>query len=96
MEGAVDRFATIAREIGVAKETDNDEIASKLFIGELDRLLEKLNVPTPMEYGIAQSDFIKAIPKMAADAMASGSPANTRRNVKIADMENIYLNLFKN
>ena len=56
--------------------------------------MQKLRVPTPEEYGIAQSDFIKAIPKMAADAMASGSPANTRKAVSIADMEDLYLKLF--
>lgn len=94
MDGAVDRFAIIAREIGAAKETDKDEIAAKLFIKELEKLLQKLRVPTPEEYGIAQSDFIKAIPKMAADAMASGSPANTRKAVSIADMEDLYLKLF--
>lgn len=56
----------------------------------LESLLHTLHVPTLQEYGIDQTEFQKAIPKMAMDAMASGSPGNTRKAVSIADMENIY------
>lgn len=93
MDGATDRFAVIAREIGAAKATDRDDVAAASFIQALEELLRKLQIPTLAEYGIASEDFKRAIPKMAVDAMASGSPANTRKAVSIADMEQIYHNL---
>lgn len=56
-DGAVERFALLGREIGVANETDSDEVA--------------------------------------ADAYASGSPSNTRKEVTKQDMINIYQQLWE-
>ena len=52
------------------------------------------SVPTPAAYGIDKQAFFADVPKMAADALASGSPANTRRTVTVQDMETIYCSLY--
>lgn len=38
---------------------------------------------------------MRAIPKMAEDAMASGSPSNTRRDVTVQEVEALYRKLWK-
>ncbi len=92
-DGAADRFADLARAIGAAQKSDDDLIAAKCFIEAVDRLCRTLNIPTLSEYGIDQTELEAAIPKMAKDAEASGSPANTRKAVTVTDIENIYRRL---
>lgn len=45
----------------------------------LDAFNKDLNVPTLRSYGVAEAAFRSAMPKMADDALASGSPANNPR-----------------
>ena len=94
MDGAVDRFADISRRIGKATISDSDEKAAIIFLDALEQLCETLHIPTMTEYGVNQYDFMNAIPKMAKDAKACGSPDNTRKKVTIDDMETIYHKLF--
>src|SRR5699024_4688321 len=90
MDGAVERFADISRKIRKATMSDCDEDAAVAFLDALDQLCQVLHVPTLMEYGVNQQDFMNAIPKMARDAKASGSPDNTRKKITTDDMETIY------
>ena len=48
----------------------------------------------PEEYGIEQSEFEKAMSKMAEDALASGSPANTIKEVTKENIIEIYKRLW--
>lgn len=57
-------------------------------------ICKKLEVPSLAEYGIDKEVFFGNIDKMADDALASGSPANTAKNVTKADIINIYKSLF--
>ena len=57
--------------------------------GLLD-LCQKCEVPTIADYGIDTQKFTSAIPKMTSDALASGSPGNTRKNVSEDDIAAIY------
>ena len=50
--------------------------------------------PTLEEYGISKDVFFQSIPKMAQDAMTSGSPQNTLREVTRQDVEQMYKNLW--
>ena len=58
------------------------------------RLLREIEIPTPAEYGIAREEFLAAVPKMARDAAASGSPANTRKEITVEAMEELYKKLW--
>ena len=89
-DGATDRFAELSRAVGTANEADNDCTAADKFIAGLFEICRKCEVPTISEYGIDINKFLDLIPKMTADALASGSPANTRKNVSEDDIEAIY------
>ena len=93
-DGAVSRFAELARAIGKALPDTDDSTAADLFLDALGELCKTLQVPTLKEYGIKRQDFFNNIDKMATDALASGSPANTVKEVTKADIVNIYKSLF--
>ena len=56
-------------------------------LGEICRICE---VPTLEQYGISKDEFMAHIDKMADDALASGSPANTIKPVSKQDVIGIY------
>ena len=49
---------------------------------------------TLAEYGIDREKFFSVMDKMADDALASGSPSNTIREVTKQDILNIYASLW--
>ena len=93
-DGAVDRFAVLGRETGAASDEDNDAAAAEKFIEAVQELCRKCGIGKPDVYGIKEEEFLKAVPKMADDAVASGSPANTRKEVKKEDIIRIYQSLW--
>lgn len=94
LPGAYDRFADLGRAIGAAKEEDSDEAAAEKFLKEIENITKVLETPTLEEYGIDREKFFSVIDKMAFDAMASGSPQNTKRDVSEEDVKQIYRNLW--
>lgn len=94
LPGAYDRFADLGRSIGAAKEEDSDEAAAEKFLKEIENITKVLETPTLEEYGIDREKFFSVIDKMAFDAMASGSPQNTKRDVSEEDVKQIYRNLW--
>lgn len=76
VEGAVDRYAEVARALDFCPVGVSDEDAAESLPVELDRLNAELKVPSLEEFGIAEESFMSAVPKMAVDAIASGSPGN--------------------
>lgn len=89
-DGAAERFAELSRAVGTADANDSDETAADKFIAGLFEICRKCEVPTISDYGIEIDMFTAAIPKMTSDALASGSPANTRKNVGAEDIAAIY------
>lgn len=94
LPGAYDRFADLGRAIGAAKDEDSDEAAAEKFLKEIENITKVLETPTLEEYGIDREKFFSVIDKMAFDAMASGSPQNTKREVSEEDVKQIYRNLW--
>lgn len=94
LSGAYDRFGELGRSIGAASAQDTDRDASEKFLAAVAGLTEELETPTLEQYGIEKEAFFQVIGKMAHDAMESGSPQNTRRNVTQADVEQMYRNLY--
>ena len=88
LEGAYDRFADLGRAIGVADATDEDKAAA------IEGIVKELETPTLAEFGIDKEEFFKVIDKMAYDAMDSGSPQNTMREVSEEQVKQIYRNLW--
>ena len=94
LPGAYDRFADLGRAIGAAKGEDSDEAAAEKFLKEIENITKVLETPTLEEYGIDREKFFSVIDKMSFDAMASGSPQNTKRDVSEEDVKQIYRNLW--
>lgn len=95
LEGAYDRFADLGRNIGVATAEDSDKEASEKFLAAVVALTQELETPTLAEFGIDKEAFFNVIEKMAYDAMDSGSPQNTQREIAQADVEQMYRNLWQ-
>ena len=92
-DGALDRFADLARYCGMT-QTEDDQKAADLFIENLTALLAKLNVPTLAQLNVDRDQFFSALEKMAHDAAVSGSPANTRKPITEAAMIELYRQLW--
>ena len=80
------RYATAARAVGMATATDTDSIAGAKLVEGLIALNTDLAVPTPRAFGIDPHTWQAVVPSMAAQALASGSPAN---NPRVPDAEAI-------
>ena len=87
LSGAYDRFGELGRSIGAASAQDTDRDASEKFLAAVAELTEELETPTLEQYGIEKEAFFQVIGKMAHDAMESGSPQNTQREITQADVE---------
>lgn len=94
LPGAYDRFADLARAIGAADEKDGDREAAEKFLKAVEQLTKELETPTLEEFGIDREKFFGVIDKMAHDAMESGSPQNTMREVSEEDVKEIYRKLW--
>jgi len=77
IRGAVARYAAVARAMDVAGPADSDEAATANLIHELESLNRDLAIPRLREHPrMSESKFLASLEKMAADALASGSPGN--------------------
>lgn len=94
LDGTYERFADLGRAIGVATEEESDETAAKAFLAAIIKLCETLEVPTLAEYGVDKEAFFEVVDKMADDAIASGSPGNTRKTTTKEDVLKMYKELW--
>ena len=94
LDGTYERFADLGRAIGAATEKENDETAAKAFLAAIIELCETLEVPTLAEYGVDKEAFFEVMDKMAEDAIASGSPGNTRKTTTKEDVLRLYKELW--
>ena len=60
------------------------------LVEALHRINADLSVPTPAAYGIARDRWDDLVPLMAAQALASGSPANNPRVPDAAEIAALY------
>ena len=93
-DGAYSRFADMGRAIGVADGTADDVTAAKEFIKACKKLCDLCEIPTLEAYGIDKDKFFASMDKMADDALFSGSPANTAKELNKEDILNIYRSLW--
>jgi len=84
------RYAACARALGVASLDDSDASASDALVRELRALAAELSVPTPSALGFSRERWEEQIPAMAAQALASGSPANNPRVPNVTEIEQLY------
>lgn len=94
LEGSYERFGTIGRAIDEANSNKSDKEAAEAFLEKLTELCKICEIPTLKEYGINKEDFDAVVDKMAQDAMDSGSPLNTIKDVTKEDLLTIYNKLW--
>ena len=94
VSGAYEKFANLGGETGVASDSDSDETAAEKFIDSLQNICDVCEIPTLEQYGIDRDEYYSKISKMATDAVASGSPANTVKEVTVDDCIEIYKKLY--
>ena len=94
LPGALKRFGDLGRAVGAASETDTDQEAAGKFLTAVETLVNELDIPDLEGAGIQREKFFEAIDKMAYDAMESGSPQNTMRDVTEEQVKEIYKKLW--
>ena len=94
LPGAYDKFGELGRSIGVAEGQDSDQVAAEKFLEAIVEITKELEIPTLNEFGVDKEEFAGVIDKMSADAMASGSPQNTIREISQEDVKEMYKNLW--
>lgn len=88
VDAAPARYATCARVMGWAADADSDATASARLIEGLRQLNDDLAVPSPADLGHHAGD--EMLDLMAAQALASGSPANNPRVPTADDIVHLY------
>lgn len=90
IDGNRNRYADCARVMGFAEEGDDDGAAAVKLVDNLYRLCEALAVPTPSSFGIDKEHYFAVLGNMAAQALASGSPANNPVKPSAEEIEGLY------
>jgi alcohol dehydrogenase class IV len=72
--GAPARYATIAREMGLAGAGDADDATCARLVEELEQLNADLAIPSLSGAGVARQHFERVVEDMAQAALDSGSP----------------------
>ena len=73
-----------------------DEIdASEKFVEEVEKLVERLDVPTMSQYGINRDEYMAAVDEMSFEAIMSGSPSHAPREYTADDIRDIYIRAYR-
>jgi alcohol dehydrogenase class IV len=93
--GAVDRYAHVARALGMCPVGSSDSDAADHLCKNLYALNAELKVPSLAHWtGVEKADFLRDVPGMAAAALASGSPNNNPVIPTQAEIEGLYKTIF--
>jgi len=84
------RYADCARAMAIVLDDVDDDRAAQALVENLRELNQRLEVPTPLQYGIAEPDWFGSLTTMASQALASGSPANNPRVPTAEEIEELY------
>lgn len=90
--GCEARYATAARTMGVVAPELTDVEAADALVYALEAMNRQLNVPRLRDcVGVSRATFEQSVSKMAADALASGSPQNNPVVPTTTEIEQLYL-----
>lgn len=93
-QGAEDKFAQLAKELDFVDSSVDEATAADVFYDKMIDLLVTLKIPTLEEFGVNKEEFYAQLDKMADDALASGSPDNTRNTPSKDDIIQLYKKLW--
>lgn len=93
-QGAVERYAELARVIGVAQHSDGDEEACDALVAALESLAVDLGVPSPSDLSVSRRDYESVLVTMADQTLASGSPSNNPVVPTVDQIIDLYLQIY--
>jgi alcohol dehydrogenase class IV len=76
--------------MGLVNREASTGAATEALVAGLYDLNRQLQVPSPKGYGIPEDRYLEAIPTMAAQALASGSPQNNPRVPTSDEIATLY------
>jgi alcohol dehydrogenase len=91
MAGAVDRYADLGVALGATRGRTSTRARAASAIDGVAELCADLGIPSLGGHGIERGDFERQLPKLANDAIESGSPANTPVVPSAEQIMNLYL-----
>jgi alcohol dehydrogenase len=92
---APEKFADIADAMGVDTDGLSPMEAAHEGIEEVRSLCEDIQIPKAAGLKLKEDEFMRRAPKMAEDALASGSPGNNPRRPTQEEIVAVYAQLFK-
>ncbi|MDE0314158.1 MAG: iron-containing alcohol dehydrogenase [Candidatus Poribacteria bacterium] len=92
--GAPKRFADIAQAMGEPIDGLFPMKQADAAVSAVERLIDDIQMPRLGEIGIEKEKFEQVIEQMAADAIASGSPANNPRQASAEEIVALYRKCF--
>jgi alcohol dehydrogenase class IV len=90
-----EKFADIADAMGENSEGLTLMEAAHVAVDSVRQLCDDIQIPRATELKLKQEDFMRMAPKMAEDALASGSPGNNPRRPTKEEIIEVYGQLFK-
>jgi len=84
------RYAQIAQAMGEDISGKTDLEGARLAVKSVDQLTRDLQVPSMQELGMEKDKLEQFAPKMAEDAIISGSPANNPRQATKEEIIGLY------
>jgi alcohol dehydrogenase len=86
-----DRFRTVAERFGLDVAGRSDEAAGQKFVEAIADFCERLGVPTLTGSGLPREKLIELLPRLAEDAIASGSVAMNPRVPSATEIVGLYM-----
>jgi len=83
-----DLAARLRRRLETDHQQSEEAAASAMRM--VEELCAQVEVPTLAAWGVDREAFRRAMPKMARDALASGSPGNNPRLATEAEIVELY------
>jgi alcohol dehydrogenase class IV len=87
-------LAEISRSIWPKLVEQTDEELADAFLSEIKRMCKRLSIPNLRDWGIDAELFNESLPRMASDALLSGSPANNQRIPTQQEIIELYKQCF--
>jgi len=95
LSGAPQRYRDVAVAMGLDVDPSDVEDAGKVLVEALSKLNKDVGIGGPVELGIDPAKWKELAPKMASDALASGSPNNNPRVPTQDEIVGLYLKLLE-
>jgi len=93
--GNPSRYARLAEVVGETVEGLNTLEKAEAGVAAVKRLVRDVKVPSLKELGVEKDKLKELLPKMADEAIASGSPGNNPRQATRDEIMDLYMAAYK-